>query len=642
MYKNFFGLRENPFNVNPDPRFLYLTPQTQEALGELAYGIRNHKGFILLTGEVGTGKTTLINCVLNWLRRRKMPVAFIFNSRMSVNHLFEFILTDFGISIDFRLKSNMLMRLNAWLTERFRAGERPVLIVDEAQGLSFELLEEIRLLLNLETATEKLLQIVLAGQPELEDRLKRPELWQLRQRITLRCRTAPFTLEESHGYITERLRIGGATGDSIFASDAMDVVHFYSQGIPRIINLLCEHALINAYVEHSRQVQAPMVEEAAHEFFLGEGRQFETRRNSAAVESSNPAVMDSIVVNELERPFATEEPNLPEPSYGASPAELGARVAVEGSALTARNNTVATVWQREGIPPSMENLNAPVLLKDLIPASVGTEVKAKESALCLDSIACVSGCGPPLIKERKRDQTTNLAIPPLLIRSRTEDESSSPAKSSPTAPAENRPLTLHALNQPPRSTRRTTIHAPLLSWKSWSPRWVNAFLATISLAKLSHAFFAALRRIRRSTFLIQALLRRWKCEFRLDWIAMINTMALPEMKKNLLRWLRQPWQQSWFHEVTDYRGIQEALGAPARLCQRSDGSRTPVAKRISGGGGPDPEGADEGSAAAFGRRKGDTCRDRSPHGSKGSGGHGGNGQARNDSGSVSEAHREQI
>src|SRR5580704_3984332 len=393
MYKNFFGLSESPFNANPDPRFLYLTPQTQEALDELTYGIQNRKGFILLTGEVGTGKTTLINYLLDWLRHRRVPVAFVFNSHMSVNHLFEFILTDFGISIDLQLKSNMLMRLNTWLIERFRAGENPVLIVDEAQGLSFESLEEIRLLLNLETASEKLLQIVLAGQPELEDKLKRPELRQLRQRITLRCRTAPFTLEESHGYITERLRVGGATGDPIFASDVMDVVHFYSQGIPRIINLLCEHALINAYVEHSRVVSARMVEEAAREFCLDEGRQFEMRRNSAAI-ASNPAVMHSIVVNDLKRPFAAEEGDFPEPSHATSPAGLGARFAIEEPALRARNDTVTTVRRSEAISSSIENANAHVFLKDSIPASVGPDVKAKESALCLDSIPRVSGSGP--------------------------------------------------------------------------------------------------------------------------------------------------------------------------------------------------------------------------------------------------------
>jgi general secretion pathway protein A len=539
MYKTFFGLRENPFNTNPDPRFLYLTPQTQAALDELAYGIQNRKGFVLLTGEVGTGKTTLINYLLDWLRHRKMPVAFIFNSQISVNHLFEFILTDFGISIDFQSKSNLLMRLNTWLIERFRAGENPVLIVDEAQGLSLKLLEEIRLLLNLETASEKLLQIVLAGQPELEDKLKRPELRQLRQRITLRCRTAPFTLEESHGYITERLRIGGAMGDPIFAPDAMDLVHFYSQGIPRIINLLCEHALINAYVEHFRVVPARMVEEAAHEFSLDEGRPFETRRNSAAVVSSNPAVTHSILVDGLARPFATEAANSPEPSHAISPAESGAFVAIEVPALTTMNNTVTTVRQREGISASMENSNTHVFLKDLILAAVGSKVKPKESALCLDSIACVSGSAPPLTAEREWTQAASLTIPPLpLMGSRTEYESSSTAKSSPITLAENRTLALHTINQLPRSSCRTSIHALLPSWESWSPRWMNGFLATISLAEWPHLSFAALRRIRQSTSLVQALLRRWKFGFTLDWMAMTNAIALPEMKKTFLRWLR--------------------------------------------------------------------------------------------------------
>src|SRR4030081_2594068 len=201
MYKTFFGLRENPFNVNPDPRFLYLTPQTQAAMDELTYGIENRKGFILLTGEVGTGKTTLINYLLNWLRARQTPTAFIFNSHLNPNHLFDFILTDFGINVDYRLNGNMLMRLNTWLIEQFRAGQTPVLIIDEAQGLSSELLEEIRLLLNLETASEKLLQIVLAGQPELDQKLRRPELRQLQQRITLRCSTGALSLPETHGYI---------------------------------------------------------------------------------------------------------------------------------------------------------------------------------------------------------------------------------------------------------------------------------------------------------------------------------------------------------------------------------------------------------------------------------------------------------
>src|ERR1700746_2500159 len=225
MYKRFFGLRESPFNINPDPRFLHQTRRIQEALAQLTYGIQNRKGLLLLTGEVGTGKTTLINPLLGWLRQQKIPTAFIFNSHLKPNHLFDFILNDFGISTQFRLTSNMLLDLNQWLIERFRAGSTPVLIVDEAQGLSLELLEEIRLLLNLETASEKLLQIVLVGQPELEQKLKRPEMRQLRQRIALRCKTAPLTFQESRGYIADRLRIAGATREPIFESGAVEALY---------------------------------------------------------------------------------------------------------------------------------------------------------------------------------------------------------------------------------------------------------------------------------------------------------------------------------------------------------------------------------------------------------------------------------
>src|ERR1700683_1576720 len=185
MYKHFFGLRENPFNANPDPRYLFLTPQTQEALDELTYGIHTRKGLILLTGEVGTGKTTLINSLLDWLRLQQTPSAFIFNSHLGISHLFDFILADFGVHFDSRTNSNALMLLNQWLFERYRAGETPVVIVDEAQGLPTPVLEEIRMLLNLETSREKLLQIVLVGQPELEERLRRPELRQIKQRIAL-------------------------------------------------------------------------------------------------------------------------------------------------------------------------------------------------------------------------------------------------------------------------------------------------------------------------------------------------------------------------------------------------------------------------------------------------------------------------
>ena len=270
MYQKFFGLREGPFNVNPDPRYLFLTRQMQEALAGLTYGIQNRKGFILLTGEVGTGKTTLLNRLLDWLHGQRVSTAFIFNSQMDVNQLFDFIMADFEIPCQSREKSQMLLRLNHWLLERYRSGGTAVLIVDEAQNLSLEVLEEIRLLTNLETSTEKLLQIVLTGQPELEERLKLPQLRQLRQRITLRSRTSPLALEETFGYIAERLRIAGANGEAIFSKEAVQAVHLYSRGIPRVVNLLCEHSMINAYVDHLRPVPAHLVEEVAREFQLDE------------------------------------------------------------------------------------------------------------------------------------------------------------------------------------------------------------------------------------------------------------------------------------------------------------------------------------------------------------------------------------
>jgi type II secretory pathway predicted ATPase ExeA len=268
MYKKFFGLKENPFNVNPDPRYLYLTPNTQEALACLTYGIETRKGFILLTGEVGTGKTTLINKLLEWLHKERVFTAFVFNPRLSVSQFFDFMMADFGIPCESRQKGQMLLKLNQWLLDRYQAGERAVLVVDEAQNLSPQMLEEIRLLTNLETSTEKLLQIVLAGQPELEQKLNQPQLRQLRQRITLRAKTRQLTLEETQGYIQERMRIAGAENPDIFSPEAIVAVHRFARGIPRVTNLLCEHALVSSFAEQKNPVPAELVEEVARDFDL--------------------------------------------------------------------------------------------------------------------------------------------------------------------------------------------------------------------------------------------------------------------------------------------------------------------------------------------------------------------------------------
>jgi general secretion pathway protein A len=270
MYKEFFGLRASPFNVNPDPRYLFLTRHTEEALACLTYGIQSRKGFVLLTGEVGTGKTTLINKLLEWLRAQQVPTAFVFNSRMNVPQFLDYMMADFGIPCETRSKSQILMRLYNWLLERYRAGETAVLIVDEAQNLADEVLEEIRMLTNLETFTEKLLQIVLVGQTELEQKLKQPHLRQLRQRLTLRAKTHALAAEETKAYIQQRLRIAGSNGQPIFDGDAFTAIYRYSNGIPRVVNLICEHCLVSAFVDQQKTVGPTIVDAVARDFDLGD------------------------------------------------------------------------------------------------------------------------------------------------------------------------------------------------------------------------------------------------------------------------------------------------------------------------------------------------------------------------------------
>ena len=270
MYKEFFGLRANPFNVNPDPRYLFLTRHTEEALACLTYGIQSRKGFVLLTGEVGTGKTTLINKLLEWLRLQQVATAFVFNSRMNVPQFLDYMMADFGIPCDSKSKSQILQRLYNWLLDRYRAGETAVLIVDEAQNLTDEVLEEIRMLTNLETFTEKLLQIVLVGQPELEAKLKQPQLRQLRQRLTLRAKTHPLTLEETKAYVQQRLRIAGSDGRQIFDPEALAEVHKFSAGIPRVVNLVCEHCLVSAFVDQKPTITAQIVAAVAGDFDLSD------------------------------------------------------------------------------------------------------------------------------------------------------------------------------------------------------------------------------------------------------------------------------------------------------------------------------------------------------------------------------------
>jgi type II secretory pathway predicted ATPase ExeA len=269
MYQSYFGLQAQPFGASPDPRFLFLRPQIQEALACLQYGIAARKGFVVMTGEVGTGKTTLLRAVLDTLSKGRVATAFLSNPRLDVLGFFEFVLADFGIPPQTRTKSGMLLQLNSWLIERFRAHQLCVIVVDEAQNLSWDLLEEIRLLTNLETTSEKLVQIVLSGQPELEEMLLNPKVRQLRQRVSMWARTQALNREETHDYIGERLRIAGAS-EPILLPEATELVYHYSKGIPRIINLICEHTLINAYADQVKPIPAHIVESVALELDLVE------------------------------------------------------------------------------------------------------------------------------------------------------------------------------------------------------------------------------------------------------------------------------------------------------------------------------------------------------------------------------------
>jgi type II secretory pathway predicted ATPase ExeA len=258
MYRKFFGLRAQPFASSPDPRFLYMMPQIRETLACLQYGIATRKGFVVMTGEVGTGKTTLLKTVLGSFPKDRVSTAFVFNPRLDVLDFLEFVLTDFGIPPQTRTKSAMLLQLNRWLIERFSQFGLCAIVVDEAQNCSWELLEEIRLLTNLETSSEKLLQIVLSGQPELEEKLHNPCVRQLRQRVALWCKTNPLNGEETEAYIAARLRIAGAD-QPLFSPEAIGLIYRYSKGIPRLINLICEHALVGAYAEQVNPIPARIV-----------------------------------------------------------------------------------------------------------------------------------------------------------------------------------------------------------------------------------------------------------------------------------------------------------------------------------------------------------------------------------------------
>ena len=269
IYNPYFGFSENPFNISPDPEFLYRSPQHEEALANLIYGVRSRKGFIVLTGEVGTGKTTMLECLRDYLDTMRTEFAFIFNSRLTPDQFFEMLAYDFDLDCDRKSKTDVLFALNTLLIKQAEKGRTCVLLVDEAHNLEWDVLEEIRLLGNLENRGGKLLQIILAGQPELDRKLDAPNLRQLKQRITLRCKTLPLSYIQTTEYISQRVRIAGGQAEKIFQPESIGAIFRYSAGIVRLINLLCEQALISAFCDGETQVLAKHVEEAARELEIG-------------------------------------------------------------------------------------------------------------------------------------------------------------------------------------------------------------------------------------------------------------------------------------------------------------------------------------------------------------------------------------
>jgi type II secretory pathway predicted ATPase ExeA len=269
LYQTHFGLSQAPFNITPDPSFLYLSASHREGLAQLSYGIKARKGFVVLTGEVGTGKTTLIHALLNDLSG-SAQTALIFSTIVSPGDLLRSVCEEFGLVEPKRPLGEIhdyLVSLNEFLLESYRKGENCALIIDEAQNLSAEVLESIRLLSNFETSKDKLLQILLVGQPELAVRLNSPDLRQLKQRVMLRHHLRALLLQECCEYVSNRLKVAG--GDrSIFTPDALESIYFYSSGIPRIVNVLCDNALLTGYALGRKELDNEIIREVAEDFSL--------------------------------------------------------------------------------------------------------------------------------------------------------------------------------------------------------------------------------------------------------------------------------------------------------------------------------------------------------------------------------------
>ncbi len=297
IYNAYFGFAENPFNISPDPEFLYRSPQHEEALANLTYGVRSRRGFIVLTGEVGTGKTTMLECLRDVLDAQRTEFAFIFNSRLTPDQFFEMMAYDFDLKCDRKSKTDVLFALNNLLLEQAHRNRTCVLIVDEAHNLEWDVLEEIRLLGNLENRQGKLLQIILAGQPELDRKLDAPNLRQLKQRIVLRCSLNPLSPEETAAYIETRMARAGMPNQKVFTLDLLEEIYRRARGIPRVINLLCDNLLVTTFAMEQRAATVPMLDEVCRDLRLEYPGSVRNRRGRGRYENSEEEYQPSPIAS---------------------------------------------------------------------------------------------------------------------------------------------------------------------------------------------------------------------------------------------------------------------------------------------------------------------------------------------------------
>ena len=368
MYNRYFGFLESPFSITPDPRFFYANPVYLEAYANLHYGIEAKKGFIAITGEVGTGKTTLLRKLMRNLESTIHSV-FIFNTDLTFNELLRVILHDLGLSAEGRDRLVLVDELNVYLLEQLKKGHIVCLLIDEAQNLTNESLEGLRLLSNLETDQEKLLQIVLMGQPELQAKLTQPNLRQLKQRIAVQCEILPLKREEVGSYISFRLRAAGYESKDLFHSEAVQKIALYSQGIPRLINIICDNALLIAFAASKKTISVDMIREVARDLRLG------SEVESRAVESreANNALTRAAINPEAEIPVRAASNRVSQPKVTRRvKARVGIFLVLLGLVVV---SSVTALRSLELFKHNFNQRVAPITPQKTIPQKPGTEAK---------------------------------------------------------------------------------------------------------------------------------------------------------------------------------------------------------------------------------------------------------------------------